>query len=121
MNTYSLHQDLQFVQAPAATQRPQYYPVRVTDLSREAVDYLRRQVRAWRRDGDNAATAAGRAQSWCNGYRWFAGHRHERIVMAPAEFVDGYEFAHGEDMYLECMIVDALQSGNPFDLPGYPW
>ena len=98
--------------------RPQYV-VHCAGLSDEARDYLRQQVRAWRQAGHTAATAAAFAQSWCSGYRWFGCHPHERIVMASAEFIDGYEFAHGQDMYLECMIIDQCQDSSPYNVPGY--
>lgn len=115
MNTYSFAPDTTVVNVPA-TVPPQRYPVRLTGLSDEARDYLRRQVRAWRREGSSAQDAANRATSWACGYRHWAKHPHENVRMASAEFVDGYEFAHGEEMYLTCMAVDAAQ-----ETPGYGW
>ena len=38
--------------------------------------------------------------------------------MASPEFVDGYQFAHGEHQYNQCMAVDKAQ--NSADAAGWP-
>jgi len=91
------------------------YRVRCENLSREAVTFLRRIVRMMRNDGSPVYTAAEFARQWANGYR---AHQYSvpQPVGAHTAFVDGWQFAYGEDQYLTCMAVDDCQeTANTWD------
>lgn len=81
--------------------------VHTHDLSTEARDYLRGYVRDLRRRGVSAASAATWANEWADGYRAFAAGTHLSQLVGAG--FDGWSFAHGEDAWRYCQMVDAAQ------------
>jgi len=84
------------------------YRVRCENLSQEAVAFLRRIVRMMRNDGSSAYTAAEFARRWAAGYRLYTADLTPPAWVKQA-YLDGWQFAHGEDQYWECMAVDGCQ------------
>lgn len=92
-------------------------PVQTAGLSDTARSYLRACVRNLRRAGTSAAHAAIYANDWADGYRAFAAGTH-LSQLAGAAF-DGWQYAHGEDAWWHCQIVDAAQDSA--DACNYGW
>jgi len=84
------------------------YRIRCENLSREAVAFLRRIVRMMRNDGSPVYTAAEFASIWAGGYRAYQYGKPQPVGTHTAH-LDGWQFAHGEAQYNECMAVDGCQ------------
>lgn len=99
--------------APAAT-----HIIDTHDLSAEARDYLRHGlVRSMLDAGASKCSASGFANLWAIGYRSFAkGMARSQWTGAALE---GWEYAHGEDAWWHCQIVDAAQDSA--DACNYGW
>jgi hypothetical protein len=82
--------------------------VSVSGISPEAVAYLKRICRNMRNDGVPMTTTVEYATVWTAAYRTGYANRGKPAYSAAA-YLDGFRFAHGEQMYNECMAVDTAQ------------
>lgn len=77
------------------------------DLSREAIDYLRSSVRILRH-AQSAVECAAWANAFAVGYRaWHDGT--QAAELASQAGWEGWDFAKGEDAWLQCRYIDACQ------------
>lgn len=94
------------VSLPQPHVRP-IYTIHTDHLSAAAGDYLRGVVRDQLRAGASKRDAAHAANVWCAGYRAFktGAARADQPGLAQ----DGWDYAHGEDAWLQCRYIDACQ------------
>lgn len=93
----------------AQPSRRPIFIVHTDKLSDEAKDYLRAQVRKLLAAGCSKPEAVAYANAFAAGYRAFGrGVKREWTQDAPP-VLDGWDYAHGEQAWRECMYIDACQ------------
>lgn len=96
----------QSIPAETAAARP-VYRIRTHNLSAEAVSHLRGLVRDLLKQGETKERAAQWANAWATGYRAFGCGSPRSLLSEIA--LEGYEYAHGEQAWLDCLYTDLCQ------------